>query len=163
MRSARSLAQFAQSQSTLLLKDGIPLAHLTLVRVPSHAHDTHVGRLHASSPAYMRRMNPDMSSVVGHARHGLLEQQTRPTASVPSAGPPTAQSPQRPCVRGKFLFVGEGLADGLEGRLRSAIAVGEPEAPIFDVGAGAVPLVRPGEDEGTGTAGREGRPDLPAQ
>jgi len=28
MRSARSLAQFAQSQSTLLLKDGIPLAHL---------------------------------------------------------------------------------------------------------------------------------------
>jgi len=52
-------------------------------------------------------MNPDMSSVVGHARHGLLEQQTRPTASVPSAGPPTAQSPQRPCVRGKFLFVGE--------------------------------------------------------
>src|SRR5438552_306289 len=107
MRSARSLAQFAQSQSTLLLKDGIPLAHLTLVRVPSHAHDTHVGRLHASSPAYMRRMNPDMSSVVGHARHGLLEQQTRPTASVPSAGPPTAPSPQRPCVRGKFLFVSE--------------------------------------------------------
>src|SRR5437773_1601164 len=107
MRSARRLAQFAQSQSTLLLRDGIPLAHLTLVRVPSHAHDTHVGRLHASSPAYMRRMNPDMSSVVGHARHGLLEQQTRPTASVPSAGPPTAPSPQRPCVRGKFLFVGE--------------------------------------------------------
>src|SRR5581483_4447136 len=59
--------------------------------------------------------------------------------------------------------VGEGVADGRERRLRRPLAVDEPEVPVVDVAAAAVPLVGPGEDEGARAAGGERRAHLPAE
>jgi hypothetical protein len=56
-----------------------------------------------------------------------------------------------------------GPPHGVEGRLRTTVSGGDPEAPVQDLLAAPVPLVGPGEDHGPGAPAFEGRPDLPLQ
>ena len=71
-------------------------------------------------------------------------------------------------MRGQARYFGqrdlaEGLAHGDERGLGPSVSPGEPEIPVVDVVAAAVPLVGPREDERAGAAGPERRPHLPVE
>ena len=59
--------------------------------------------------------------------------------------------------------LGEGAPDRLERLLRLALAVDEPEGPVVDLEAAAVPLVGPGEHERARAAGGERGAHLPVE
>src|SRR5262249_34219807 len=59
--------------------------------------------------------------------------------------------------------VGKRLADRAQRRLPSPLAGGQSKVPVLDLVAAPVPLVCPGEDEGSDTPSRERAPDLPGQ
>ena len=67
----------------------------------------------------------------------------------------------RPVLRERHL--GERVTDRRQRGLRPPIPAGEPEVPVLDVVAAAVPLVRPREHEDARAPRRERGPDLPVE
>jgi hypothetical protein len=59
--------------------------------------------------------------------------------------------------------VGEGARHCGQRRLRPPLAIDEAEAPVVHLHTASAPLVRPGEDEGAGAAGRVSRSELPPE
>ena len=69
----------------------------------------------------------------------------------------------RPHMRGRERHVAERALHGRQGRLGSAVATGDAERPVLDVGPAAVPFVGPRVDERAGAARGKRRADLPRQ
>src|SRR5262249_50981150 len=59
--------------------------------------------------------------------------------------------------------IGEGITDGGQGRLGTALPIGKTKIPILNVMAATMPFICPGKDECPGTACRKDRANLPIE